>query len=177
MYLKQLNVQDNREVDFVEKLYIDSFPESERRETGLLFGLHTSNNNTFTIQMIVDNDEYVGFLTYWKFTSFVYAEHFAISPLFRNGGFGGQVMDLFIQSVSQPIVLEVELPSTILSERRIGFYQRLGFKLWEDIPYQQPPYRKDENPVPMKLMTYGNIDLNKHLQEVREDIYRDVYNY
>lgn len=177
MYLKELNREDNKELDFVKNLYLDSFPESERRETNTMFDLHSCKDNAFVIQIVIKDDRYVGFLTYWDFEDYVYAEHFAISPEFRNGGFGGKVMELFMKLITHPIVLEVELPNTILSERRIGFYQRLGFKLWEDIPYQQPPYSKDGNPVPMKLMTYGAIDLDKDLQKVRDEIYREVYNY
>lgn len=174
MQLKKLNISNNEEIDFIKKLYLESFPLSERRDTELMFDLY-KRNTTFTILILEKENQYVGFFTYWDFNDFIFAEHFAISPDFRNGGFGGKVMKLFIKSITQPIVLEVELPTTILSERRIGFYQRLGFRLWEDIPYQQPPYQVDGKPVPMKLMTYGDIDLNKNLQEVRDSIYSAVY--
>lgn len=174
MQLRKLNISDATEISFIKNLYLESFPLSERRDTKLMFDLY-KRDTIFTISIIEENSQYVGFLTYWSFNDFIFAEHFAISPDFRNGGFGGKVMKLFIKSVQQPIVLEVELPSTILSERRIGFYQRLGFRLWEDIPYQQPPYLVDGKPVPMKLMTYGDLDLNKNLQEVRDSIYSAVY--
>ena len=140
-----------------------------------MFELH-QNDSPFTIGVAIKDDLYVGFLTYWDLGAFIFAEHFAISPEFRNGGYGGKVMNLFVKEMSKPIILEVELPTTILSERRIGFYQRLNFRLWDDIAYQQPSYHEGENPIPMKLMTYGDFDLNKNLQEVRDKIYSIVYN-
>ena len=33
----------------------------------------------------------------------------------------------------------VEIPEEEMAKRRINFYQRQGFSLWEK-PYQQPPY-------------------------------------
>ncbi len=76
----------------------------------------------------------------------------------------------------RPIILEVELPTTILSERRVGFYQRLGFRLWENVQYQQPAYHNDGNAIPMKLMSYGDIDIERNLVDIRSKIYSIVYN-
>ena len=175
MRLENLDISNRNEIVFVENLYIESFPISERRSVNAMLDLY-ENHPAFTISLVIKANQYVGFLTYWDLGDFIFAEHFAISPEFRNGGYGGKVMNLFIQNMSKPIILEVELPATILSERRIGFYQRLNFKLWEHIAYQQPPYLKDSNPIPMKLMTYGNIDLDKDLQDIRDKIYSIVYN-
>lgn len=176
MEIKKLNVSDKHEMAFVENLYIESFPLSERRPVEKMMDLY-KNNKRFVITLTVENDQLVGFLTYWDIDDFIFAEHFAISPEFRNGGYGGKVMELFLANTSKPIILEVELPNTILSERRIGFYQRMRFKLWENIQYQQPPYHGDENTVPMKLMSYGDIDLEKNIKEIRNKIYSEVYNY
>lgn len=175
MKLEKLDISKKEEVSFVENLYIESFPLSERRPVNAMLDLY-EEESVFTIAVVLKDDTFVGFLTYWDLGEFIFAEHFAISPEFRNGGYGGKVMKLFMGKMTKPIILEVELPSTILSERRIGFYQRLGFKLWENIAYQQPSYQKDGNPVPMKLMTYGNIELDKDLQDIRDKIYDIVYN-
>lgn len=176
MEIKKLDISDKGEVTFLEKLYIESFPLSERRPIDEMLDLY-KNNSPFVISTAIDKERPIGFLTHWDLNNFIFAEHFAVSPEFRNEGYGRKIMDTFIERANNPIILEVELPTTILSERRIGFYQRIGFKLWEEIQYQQPSYHKNGNAIPMKLMSYGNIDIERDLKGIREKIYTEVYNY
>lgn len=173
MELRNLDLSDIEEVSFVENLYIESFPPSERRPIEKMLDFY-QNNDLFFIDVAVEDGRLVGFLTYWDIDEFIFAEHFAIAPEFRNGGYGRKVMKLF-QKSPKPIILEVELPSTILSERRIGFYQRLGYKLWENVQYQQPAYSIDGLAIPMKLMTYGDLNVERDLIEIRSKIYSIVY--
>lgn len=175
MEIRKLNLASEHEIAFVENLYIESFPLSERRPVNAMLDLY-KNNPSFVITVTIEDEQLVGFLTYWDLGEFIFAEHFAISPEFRNGGYGRKVMDLFLNDIKVPIVLEVELPATILSERRIGFYQRIGFKLWENVQYQQPAYRVTSGPIPMKLMTYRDLDVEKNLTDIRSKIYSIVYN-
>lgn len=174
MEIKELDISNHAEVSFIENLYIESFPLSERRPFEKMLDLH-KGESPFVISVTVEDGELVGFLTYWDLDKFIFAEHFAISPDFRNGGYGRKVMELFMQT-SRPIILEVELPATILSERRIGFYQRLGFRLWENVQYQQPAYHNDGNAIPMKLMSFGDVDIERNLVDIRSKIYSIVYN-
>ncbi len=173
MKLEKIQITDKTKLDFIERLYIESFPVNERRSVEAFRKL-LKENPDFTVCLVRDKDVKVGFLTYWTFDNFIYAEHFAISSEFRNGGYGKQVMDAFIQQTTLPLILEVELPESGMAERRIGFYKRIGFRLW-DIEYEQPPYEKAFGPVPMKLMTYRTIDLDKVFKEVKSEIYRKVY--
>jgi ribosomal protein S18 acetylase RimI-like enzyme len=174
MEIRNLNLSNHSEVSFVKNLYIESFPLSERRPVEDMLNLYKSDT-PFVISVTVENEQPVGFLTYWDLDKFIFAEHFAISPEFRNRGYGRKVMKLFMQT-PKPIILEVELPATILSERRIGFYQRLGFRLWERVQYQQPAYHGEDNTIPMKLMTYGDINVERDLIGIRNLIYTVVYN-
>jgi ribosomal protein S18 acetylase RimI-like enzyme len=174
MEIRNLNLANRGEMSFVEELYIESFPESERRPVEKMFDLY-KEDTPFVITITREDDNPVGFLTYWDLGKFIFAEHFAISSEFRNNGYGRKAMELF-KEVPKPIILEVELPTTILSERRIGFYQRLGFKLWDNIQYQQPAYLKDGAAIPMKLMTYGDLNVERDLTGIRSKIYSVVYN-
>lgn len=176
MKIRDLDIANHSELAFVENLYIESFPLSERRPVETMLDLYKADN-PFEISVAIKDDLIVGFLTYWDLGEFIFAEHFAISPEFRNGGYGQNVMELFISKSDKPIILEVELPTTILSERRIGFYQRLGFRLWEDVQYQQPAYYEHTGAIPMKLMSYGDINVEKDLSEIRSNIYSVVYGY
>ena len=66
------------------------------------------------------------------------------------------------------------MPEEEMARRRIGFYQRQGFTLW-DKPYQQPPYKPGDGYLPMRLMAYGGIDPEQDFAKVRDCIYREVY--
>ncbi len=175
--LSKLNLSDKESVDFVHQTYIEAFPLSERRSFDIALSLHEDSAQKFSILLARKKDQMLGFFTFWDLGEFIFAEHFAIASVIRNSGVGQDVMDIFLSSQSKPIVLEVELPTTILSERRIGFYQRLGFRLWGNVQYHQPPYNKDGNPIPMKLMSFGNIDVAKNYIDIKNRIYSKVYNY
>ena len=76
---------------------------------------------------------------------------------------------------SKPVVLEVEKPEDDFSRRRIGFYERLGLKLWPDCHYIQPPYDDKKKPMELLLMSYGSLDMNKLFGEVRDILHTQVY--
>lgn len=174
MRLRNLDVTKKEEVEFLTRVYMEAFPLSERRPLERVFELYKDNPH-FSIDLTVYEEKPVGFLCYWDLGDFVFAEYLAIDPDLRNGGMGKKVVDEFLASMTKPVVLEVELPSTILSERRIGFYQRLGFKIWENIQYQQPAYHTETQPVPMKLMSIGDIDVEKNIAAIRAKLYSVVY--
>ncbi|NDW09099.1 GNAT family N-acetyltransferase [Dysgonomonas sp. 520] len=174
MRLVPASVEHKPDLDFIEKLYIESFPANERRPVPELYDL-IENEDVFTAFVVLNEDsERIGFLTYWNLDGFVYAEHFAISPEFRNGGNGAKIMISFLNHFTVPVILEVEAPTSETAKRRIGFYERLGFKLW-NFDYVQPPYGKDLEPVPMKLMSYREIDLDKNYEEIKTQLYTRVY--
>lgn len=174
MNKQKLNISSQEEVRFVKDLYIKSFPVAERRPFDDVIDLF-EENAFFTVDILIDENKYIGFLTYWKFNNFIYAEHFAIDSTLRNTGYGKHAMQLLLGEIVLPVILEVELPTTIIADRRIGFYQRIGFKYWEHIQYQQPSYHSDGQGIPMKLMTFGNIDLDKDLVSIKSKIYKEVY--
>lgn len=92
---------------------------------------YTDRTGNFYNNIIFDNETPVGFITYWDFNDFYYVEHFAIDPTLRNGGYGKKTLDYLCKELDRPIVLEVEMPVEEMAKRRINFYQRQGFVLWE----------------------------------------------
>ena len=70
---------------------------------------------------------------------------------------------------------EVEMPEEEMAIRRINFYKRQGFTLWEK-PYMQPPYKSGDDYLPMLLMAYGDLECDKDFEQVKKCIYREVYN-
>ena len=105
---------------------------------------------------------------------YTYVEHFAIDPAARNGGIGAEAMKQFLVFCGTPVVLEVEMPTDEMSKRRIGFYERLGFKLDNQV-YHQPPYREGGEWLEMRLMTYGDVDLEHSFELVKNCLHKNVY--
>lgn len=157
-----------------ENLFIEAFPKEERRDIEIQRG-NTDSNHLFEYFAITDNEGLAGILTAWDFGLFRYIEHFAVTKEKRSAGIGAQALRQFIDMCESPIVLEVEIPYDLMSTRRIGFYQRHGFCLWETINYMQPPYRDGDSMLPMKLMSTQALDPDKDAEMVISMIYRHVY--
>lgn len=159
---------------FVENLLHESFPEEERRDDDMQ-RYNTDNNPLFTTYLITDDAEYIGLITLWRLSEFLYVEHLATSPSVRNKGYGKMIMQALLNNFpDSKIVLEVELPEDELSKRRIGFYERNGFILCEK-PYMQPPYRKSGSPIPMHIMFSGTDSIDGMFDTITSEIYKNVY--
>lgn len=171
--INQIKTVNAEHYNFTEELLTTAFPKEERRELALQRE-YTDNNPLFFNNIILDKDIPVGFITYWKFEDYYYIEHFAIHPSQRNGGYGKKVLEHLHKTLNAPIVLEVELPNDEMSIRRIGFYERVNYKLWKN-EYSQPPYRKGDDYLPMHLMVYGDLYSEKDFDRIKYNLYKEVY--
>jgi hypothetical protein len=86
------------------------------------------------------------------------------------------MMEYVFKAVNNNVLIEVELPETEMARRRIGFYKRLGFCPHHDIEYIQPPYSDGLSPLPLMLMTHGNVDMSDWQRTVAPML-REVYRY
>jgi ribosomal protein S18 acetylase RimI-like enzyme len=163
---------DDALADKISYTYESSFPEDERRDFYLVRQLIRAES-AFSLYALTKGDLYVGFLSAWVFEKFTYIEHFAIESTLRGSGLGKSVMAQFL-AAAKTVVLEVEYPHDEISQKRIKFYERLGFCSSSQI-YMQPPYRKGGNEVKMLLMSAGDIDLEVAFDEVRATLYKNVY--
>ncbi|MBQ0111842.1 MAG: GNAT family N-acetyltransferase [Bacteroidales bacterium] len=164
-----------KEFDFkiAEKLYIESFPEDERRSLSSVYSLLDSP--IFEFIPIKEDNNFLGFANIWDFPEFVYIEHFAIMPNMRNNGIGSRFLKTLQERKNKPIVLEVEKPDNDLAKRRIGFYQRMGFHLLKDY-YLQPPYTQESQSVEMKIMVFSPKEENEIcFQKIKDTLYKFVY--
>ncbi len=173
MKLQKLDLLNKTDIDFIGNLYIESFLEEERRPVDEMWKLYEESKAQFFILLAVSENKRVGFFTYWDLEDFIFAEHLAVSSNFRSGGYGSKIINLFKENIFLPIVLEVEPPETEIAKRRIGFYQRLGFEVW-NVEYRQPSYHQDGKSYPMKLMS-DNIDLSKNCKEIINKIHTVAY--
>ena len=157
----------------LQLIYIDSFPPDERREwEDLKELLHHSG---FTLNKIFNNTDLIGLICLWNLQDWLYIEHFAIIEPMQNQGFGTLILNQLIEKKATKIVLEVEEPTTLSAQRRIAFYNRLGFRICEDI-YYQPPYSPNKNKVKMLLMSFpeelNSIDFEKTKAQIYQVIYQ-----
>lgn len=83
-------------------------------------------------------------------------------------------MTELLKRINNPAVLEVEKPLDNISQRRIRFYERLGFVLCTR-SYTQPPYSPEKQPLELYLMSFGKIDLNQVFDTVASRIHQKVY--
>ena len=108
--IKQVKTQDEVNYTFVEKLMHTAFPQEERRDT-VQQREYSDNNLRFCNNIILENGNSIGMISYWTMGDFYYIEHFAIDPSLRNGGYGKRVLEMIKKQLKGPIVLEVEEPN------------------------------------------------------------------
>lgn len=126
-------------------------------------------------RVYVSKEEHIkGFISVWDFPEFLYVEHFAVSPEFRNMGIGKEILEELKAHFNKTVCLEVEPPENELTKRRIGFYMRNGFFI-NEYPYTQPPISKGKNPVPLMIMSSGKSLSESEFHIIKETLYREVY--
>lgn len=161
--------------EWTEKLWIDSFPVDERRDT-CIQRKNIDSNPKFRCKVALNGyDEPIGFITIWDLGLFIYCEHFATAPKIRGKGFGTEIIRMVTSFYGKPLVLEVEMPENELSRRRIRFYERCGLRLWKSGLYTQPPYRPGGNPVPMMLMATDGLTEAKDFNQIVDILKKEVY--
>ena len=168
---KRIRDTKSDEYLFTEKLLVDSFPTDEYRTLDEQRECVVHRDN-FHMNIIGSPAGAVGIISYWRFDTFTYVEHFAILPSLRNCGYGAAAIEKLIEQ-EKSIVLEVEKPTDEASRRRIAFYRRCGLELCKQ-EYRQPAYRADSNEIPMHLMTQG-VDIENCFEHIKSNIYREVY--
>ena len=127
--LTQVHATDIEFLKFIERIYTESFPPDERRDFSDVIRL-LEENDDFFIVLLSDENKAVGFISYWEWNDFSYVEHFAVDSSCRGSGYGATAMTELLKRINNPAVLEVEKPLDDISQRRIRFYERLGFVLF-----------------------------------------------
>ena len=163
-----------KDFDMVFQLIETSFPKDEYRtydeQKALL------NDPAYDIYVLPgsDNAEIKAFIAVWSFDGFVFFEHFAVNPSYRNKGIGGEFLRELVRLLGKMACLEVELPTNEITARRIGFYKRNNFFL-NEYPYTQPSISAGRNPVPLLIMTYGRPINNMEFNIIKDALYTRVY--
>jgi len=155
------------------ELYEDSFPSEERRL--LIDQSRIFQDDNYHFDILVDNTHFIGFILWWDFETHRYIEHFATSVEQRNKGIGKLILSKFIDGNDKQILLEVELPISSISERRIKFYERVGFKLNQHY-YEIPSPKEGQSPLQLLLMSYPKIISKKEVEMFVEKYHPIIFN-
>lgn len=174
MNLQQITSQASPYWDSLECIYLRSFPIDEQRPVADIARLLTEEPRYTMYAVIDDTSSPLGLLTTWTFDTFTYIEHFALSPEVRGQGYGTEALQHLIARTQHPLILEAEPPTDEITRRRIRFYERSGFTLY-DYPYLQPTYTADSQPVALRLMGLGFAPSSPPLPAVAHTLHREVY--
>ena len=115
-------------------------------------------------------DRFIGFISYWEFTTYIYVEHFAIEKSHRGKNYGSNILETFLhekRSENKKVILEIDPPSDSTSIARLHFYERAGMKP-NAFCHIHPPYRKDFQPHSLLIMSAQ--------EEIAEEEYRIFFN-
>ncbi|MGG4554799.1 GNAT family N-acetyltransferase [Paenibacillus humicus] len=164
---------NDKQFEHIFALMKASFPTSERRSYAGQKELLTDPHYRLITETNSDN-QVIAFMAVWEFPSFRFIEHIAVDPNTRGSGIGGKIMASYMEESSKPILLEVEYPDTDMAQRRIGFYERLGFRL-NPFDYVQPPLQEGEAYLPLKIMSYPQLLTEEEFTHRKEILYTNVY--
>jgi ribosomal protein S18 acetylase RimI-like enzyme len=166
---KNINPQSEH-FNNIYQLYQEAFPEDERRSLAQL--INCFNNTKYKLTGFWLTNNFVGFIEYWNFDSFIFVEHIAVSENFRGKSIGKKIMQTILKQ-DIPIYLEIELAIDEISKKRLGFYQNLNFEKLP-IKYFQPAYSSEKRSIEMHLMAFqhnSEISLKKIVYSIHTEVY------
>ena len=169
-------IRESQLADFL-RIYNESFPIDERRlyaDEGELRRFMSAKRGKFHILALNEENRLLGFISYWQFERYCYIEHFAIDASERGRRLGSEMLGYVRDNIDSRILIEVEKPESEEARRRIGFYERNGYKLRSDIRYIQPPYSPEQEGLELLLMTHGEVDIESESDLI--ELKREVYN-
>ncbi|TXK86120.1 GNAT family N-acetyltransferase [Paenibacillus sp. N3.4] len=164
---------DERQFNEIFAIMKSSFPDSEMRTYAGQQAL-LSNPYYHLITQMDDNENIIAFLAAWEFPLFRFVEHIAVNPTIRGGGIGGKLVNAYIGESQKPVLLEVEPPVIELAQRRVGFYERLGFHL-NFFEYVQPPLQEGQEDLSLNIMSYPQALTESEFGLYKGTLYTEVY--
>lgn len=151
-----------------------SFPVTELRNKEAQRAL--LKEEAYMLYGVRKNGRFAAVFAVWEIDEFLFIEYFAVKEEERNGGCGGALLDTLLRQKNRPVVLEVEEPTDALTRRRIAFYERHGL-VYNPYFYLQPPLRKGDAFLPLKLMTAPEGIDAETFERYKERLYAVVYKY
>lgn len=172
MELHNITRADHPQLSFIKELYESTFPVQERRHWSQVLLLLVEP--AMQLSVVMEEQQALGFVIAWKLGGWYYVEHLAIDPGQRGKNYGSRVMEAVLEAGHGRVILEVERAHDADSQRRISFYERLGYAV-VNLDYHQPPYRKGGPTMPMHLMSRPAITAETEARAIAGNIRASVY--
>ena len=97
-------------------LYMISFPVFEQRTDEQQDDAFSCLN--YHLNAYAEDGCFIGFISYWEFSDYIYIEHFAINQSLRGKGHGYRILQRFISEASKMVLLEIDPITDEVSEAR-----------------------------------------------------------
>lgn len=154
-----------------QKLYSSFFLPQYRREDIL----EKCNDPRFQVKAILDNDRFVGFVSWWNFDSFIHGEHLLITPSLANTGYELQAFE-YLAKQDKLITFEaMPLDLGDWPKTKMQIYKTFGFKQ-NDFVYLQPPFKKNKPWAECIFMSYPRKLRSSERESLLKTLYEQVYN-
>lgn len=123
----KLEKMEYNDVETVESIYVEAFPENERKPFSIILA-HNESGAGSVLKIVLDG-KICGFFFTFFFRDLAMVDYFAIHKDYRNRGIGELALRLLRKEYcDRKIFLEIEDPdSGEMAARRLGFYRRCGF--------------------------------------------------
>lgn len=159
-----------KEFESLWNLYVFSFPIEERRDEEQLKDMIV-NEKRMCFNKVEHEGKLAGLFVYWNLGDFYYMEHLAIFPEMRNAKIGSKVLDWVEEHLHGLRIFEVEPAETEITTRRVGFYKRHDYEIYEKT-YNQPSYRPGGEGCPLWIMcNLEDADLQSKLEKLMNIVY------
>ncbi|MFA7084286.1 MAG: GNAT family N-acetyltransferase [Arcobacteraceae bacterium] len=131
-------------------LYESAFPKNEKRT--LYEQEQTLQKKEYSFLALYEQKSFIGILGFWNIQEYIFIEHFAINPNLRGQNYGSKILTDFLHPLEN-IFLEIEPPLCLTTQRRLNFYENLGF-IQNNIKHFQVPFRKNGSLLPLTLLSF-----------------------
>lgn len=162
------NIEDKWYKLFYE-IYSVSFPIHEQRNEAQQ--IEAFNDERYYLMALVEKSNFCAFIAYWDFGNYVYIEHLAVNPVLRGNNIGSKSLQVFADIVKKTVLLEIDPLVDDISQRRLGFYERLGYKM-NPYKHAHPAYNPKYKPHELIVLSYPE----KITKEEYEQFYSDLAN-
>ncbi|KJU72657.1 GNAT family N-acetyltransferase [Clostridium baratii] len=171
-FIRLKNINDEN-WNKIWRIYEESFPKHELRN--IKEQKEAMNDDEFFCVYAKEEETVVGIIFYWEWEQFRYIEHFAVNPNLRGGGYGSKILEEICND-DKITILEIDPVVDEISERRLVFYERLGFKM-NKFNHLHPPYKNGDKGHKLKVLSYKCIISENQFSDFKNFLENHVMKY
>jgi GNAT superfamily N-acetyltransferase len=164
------------DMPFFKAVYEEAFPEEERCPWERMLGFLGQPGHPFRLTGVyLDDGTPIGFAAHSEFGRYLYGIYLAFDRAHRGAGYGRRVLQsLHAQLGDRLIFGEIEHPVTPKAQRRLAFYQSLGYHV-ADIGFVQPSLGPGLHTVPYLIISYPDPLSHADADAIREILTTLIY--